>query len=331
MILHLTIFILLLGCELFYFKIADRYNIIDRPNERSSHTQLTIRGGGVIFWLAILGYFSCNGLEYPWFFVGLTTITAISFADDILTLSNRVRLPIQLLSMGFLLLQLDIFSTFSPFLLLVIWIVGVGIINGYNFMDGINGITGGYSTVVVIALWIVNNYHVQFVSNDLIINVLLGLTVFNIFNFRKKARCFAGDVGSISIAFIVLFLIMKASLVDHNPIYILFLTVYGVDSIFTIVQRLWLKQNIFKAHRLHLFQVIVHDYKKDHLQVSLYYMIGQAVICGTIISTLSNTVSVQRMVSVSIALVAATSYIVIKTYLMKVKNRRCACVHSLNR
>ncbi len=321
MLLYITTFILLLACELFYFKIADRYNIIDRPNERSSHTQLTIRGGGIVFWFAILYYFIGNGLEYPYFFVGITAITAISLADDILTLPNRVRLPIQILSMGLMLFQLDIFSVFNPFLVLLIWVVGVGIINAYNFMDGINGITGGYSTIVLLALWFVNNNHIKFINNDFIITALLGLQVFNLFNFRKRARCFAGDVGSISISFIILFLIIKVSIIDENPVYLLFLTVYGIDSVCTIIQRLWLKQNIFKAHRLHLFQEIVHTYKISHLQMTFCYMLYQTFICIVIITTLSSSLAKQWIIALSLVLCSILIYIYIKTYLLKMKKR----------
>lgn len=319
MVLYIITFILLLACELFYFKIADRYNIIDKPNERSLHTQLTIRGGGIIFWIASLLYFVSSDFEYPWFFLGVTAIAAISFADDVFTLSNRVRLPIQIISMGLMLFQLDVFSVFNPFLALLIWIVGVGIINAYNFMDGINGITGGYSSVVLLALWFVNNNHIKFINSNFIITLLLGLFVFNLFNFRKKARCFAGDVGSISIAFVVLFLIIKVSIVDQNPIYLLFLTVYGIDSIATIIQRLWLKQNIFKAHRLHLFQIIVHDFKLGHIPMALCYMICQAAICFVIIANLGCNATQQWSVALCTVLGSLLIYIALKTYLIKIK------------
>ncbi len=313
------ILIYLFMLELLYFIFAEKYNIIDKPNERSLHTQLTIRGGGIIFWIASLFYFVGSDFEYPWFFLGVTAVAAISFVDDILTLPNRVRLPIQIISMGLMLFQLDTFSVFNPFLVLLIWIVGVGIINAYNFMDGINGITGGYSSVVLLALWFVNNNHIKFIHNDFIITILLGLLVFNLFNFRKKARCFAGDVGSISIAFIVLFLLIKVSIVDQNPIYLLFLTVYGVDSIVTIIQRLWLKQNIFKAHRLHLFQIIVHDFKVGHIPMALCYMLCQAVICLIIIANLEQPFIEQLCVALCTVFGSLLVYIALKTNLIKIK------------
>ncbi|MDH4459945.1 MAG: glycosyltransferase family 4 protein [Flectobacillus sp.] len=307
--------------ELIYFKIAQKFNIIDKPNSRSSHTEVTIRGGGIIFWASAMIYFVCSDYSFLFFFMGLSLVTAISFLDDVLTLPNRYRLPFQFLAIILILFELHFLN--NPIWVWVwLLIMGVGIINAYNFMDGINGITGGYSTVVIGALWVVNNYHVQFISNSFIIDILLGLTVFNLFNFRIKARCFAGDVGSVSIAFIVLFLIIKVSVVDQNPIYLLFLTIYGVDSVCTIIQRLWLKQNIFQAHRLHLFQVIVHDLKVNHLQMAAYYMASQALICYVIIENLNKSVLEQLSIGIAIVLSCLLIYISLKSYLVKLKRKK---------
>jgi UDP-N-acetylmuramyl pentapeptide phosphotransferase/UDP-N-acetylglucosamine-1-phosphate transferase len=197
-------------------------------------------------------------------------------------------------------------------------IIGVGIINAYNFMDGINGITGGYSTIVLIALWYVNNYHLKFIENDFLIFTFLGLMVFNYFNFRTKARCFAGDVGSISMAVIILFLLLKLIVKDHNPIYILFLAVYGVDSVLTITHRLLLKENIFKAHRLHLFQVLVHNLKIPHLVMASIYMLLQAIICAIIILNLRSSGQIQWIVGFSIIISLSALYIIIKRKVMSI-------------
>ena len=89
---YLIILTLLFVAELLYFRIADKYNIIDKPNERSSHTRITLRGGGIIFYFGALAFFLTNHLEYPWFILGLTLITFISFADDIHSISQGKRL-----------------------------------------------------------------------------------------------------------------------------------------------------------------------------------------------------------------------------------------------
>ena len=311
------IFLFLFCCELFYFRTAKRFHIIDKPNERSLHSKITIRGGGVIFIIAGLLYFITGGFTYKCFYGGLILISTVSFLDDIYNLSNRYRLIIQFTSIALLLIELELNISRNPLIFIIVLIVGVGIINAYNFMDGINGITGGYSLVVIIALLFVNNLHKVFIDNDFLVVTLISLCVFNYFNFRIKAVCFAGDVGSISMAFIILFLIIKISLLDNNPIYILFLGVYGIDSVLTIIHRIVLKQNIFKAHRLHLFQVIVHHKKIPHLIMSSVYMLIQAVICSTIIINLRQTFTFQLLVGGCIIVILGLIYILVKQQIMK--------------
>ena len=313
--MYVLITIFLFFAEIIFFKVADHYNIIDKPNSRSSHTETTIRGGGIIFWISALIYFVFFDYEYLYFFIGLSLVTFISFLDDILTLSNRYRLPFQFIAIGLVLYQLHFFD-YPLWAYLIVMIVGVGIINAYNFMDGINGITSGYSTIVILALMFVNNYHIAFIENDFLIFTLLGLMVFNYFNFRTKARCFAGDVGSISIAVIILFLLLKLILQEQNLIYILFLSVYGVDSVLTIIHRLFLKENIFKAHRLHLFQVLVNNMKIPHLLMSSIYMFIQSIICAIVIFSLKYPINTQLIMSVCIIVLLAILYIIVKRKVM---------------
>ena len=308
--------IALLIIEVIYFKIAQYYNIIDKPNSRSSHIEVTIRGGGIIFWISTFFYFIYSDYDYPYFFIGLSVITFISFLDDISSLPNRYRILFQFIAIGLILYQLQFFEN-PIWMYVIVIIVGVGIINAYNFMDGINGITSGYSTIVILALLFVNNFHIKFIDNDFLFFILVSLTIFNYFNFRTKARCFAGDVGSISIAVIILFLLLKLILQDRNVIYILFLSVYGVDSVLTIIHRLILKQNIFKAHRLHLFQVIVHNKKISHLLMSSIYMIAQAIICWIVVSNLRQNFTFQLLVGVCIIIILVLIYVVIKKQIMK--------------
>lgn len=145
-------------------------------------------------------------------------------------------------------------------------------------MDGINGITGGYSLIVLLALAFVNMQMVHFVEGDLIYTMLCAVLVFNFFNFRKRAKCFAGDVGSVSIAFVVLFLIGKLIIRTGDFSWIVLLAVYGVDSVLTIIHRLMLHENIGLPHRKHLYQLMANELKIPHVVVSLIYMMSQAVI-----------------------------------------------------
>ncbi len=274
---YLVILVLLFLAELFYFKLADKCNIIDKPNERSSHTKVTLRGGGIIFYFGALACFLTNHWEYPWFMVALTLIAFISFVDDIRSTSQGLRLVFHFSAMVLMFYQWGLFSL-SWWWIIVALIICTGIINAYNFMDGINGITGGYSLVVLVALAYINAEIMPFVEPALINTVLCSVLVFCFFNFRKKAKCFAGDVGSVSIAFILLFLIGKLILTTGDFSWIILLSVYGVDSILTIIHRLMLHENIGLPHRKHMYQLMANELKMPHVVVALIYMVAQAVI-----------------------------------------------------
>lgn len=274
---YLIILVLLFLAELFYFKVADKYNIIDKPNERSSHTRITLRGGGVIFYFGALVYFLTSGFEYPWFMLALTFVAIISFIDDIRSTSQELRLVLHFSAMALMFYQWGLFSL-SWWWIIIALIICTGIINAYNFMDGINGITGGYSLVVLLSLAYINEEVTPFVEQDLIYTVIMSVLVFCFFNFRKKARCFAGDVGSVSIAFILLFLLGKLIIRTGDFSWIILLSVYGVDSVLTIFHRLMLHENIGLPHRKHLYQLMANELRIPHVAVSVIYMVLQFLI-----------------------------------------------------
>ena len=274
---YLIILVLLFLAELFYFRIADKCNIIDKPNERSSHTRITLRGGGIIFYFGVLAYFLTSHFEYSWFMLALTLITFISFVDDIRSTSQVLRLVFHFSAMALMFYQWGLFSL-PWWTLFVALIVCTGIINAYNFMDGINGITGGYSLVVLVALAYINEAVVSFVEQDFILTVLCSVFVFNFFNFRKRAKCFAGDVGSVCIAFVLLFFIGKLVIRTEDFSWIILLAVYGVDSVLTIIHRLMLHENIGLPHRKHLYQIMANELKIPHMVVSSVYMLVQALV-----------------------------------------------------
>ncbi|RYX87946.1 glycosyltransferase family 4 protein [bacterium] len=269
--------IILFATELLYFKIADRYNIIDKPNYRSSHTQVTIRGGGIIFTVALLIYSFYAGINYPYFLLGLFLISLISFLDDISELSSKIRILFHLIAVALLFYQTGMFA-FPAYLILLALIFVIGTINAINFMDGINGITGGYGLVALVTLYIVNSSIVSFTSNGLLLIAILAVLVFDFFNFRTKAKCFAGDVGSVSLAFIILFFLLQLVIKTENVGYFVLLLLYGLDAATTIIFRLVRKENIVKAHRSHFYQFLANEKKVPHVVVSLIYMIIQVLI-----------------------------------------------------
>ena len=263
--------------ELLYFQIANHFNIIDKPNLRSSHTHITLRGGGIIFLLGAWLFSIFYGFQYPWFLAGLTAIAGISFVDDVRSVPNRVRLLIHFAAMLLLFQKFGILNLESWWMILLGLIFCVGIINAYNFMDGINGITGGYSLAVLLPLYYLNR-ELDFVDPNFLLVALCSVLVFNFYNFRTRARCFAGDVGSVGIAFIVLFALGRLILQTRDFSYLLFLMVYGVDSVLTIVHRILLHENIGEAHRKHVYQLMANELKIPHVVVSSVYMGTQLLL-----------------------------------------------------
>jgi UDP-N-acetylmuramyl pentapeptide phosphotransferase/UDP-N-acetylglucosamine-1-phosphate transferase len=255
---------------LVYFKLADYFNIIDKPNERSSHTVTTIRGGGIVFPLALIFYTFLFGQVSYILIAGALAISLISFLDDLYTLPSRTRVIIHLLSVSTLIYVSYGIYPCPMWLIPIFFILVIGCINAYNFMDGINGITGLYSLVAFGCLYYVNRF-ANSVDSDFILTGIIACIVFLYFNFRKRAKCFAGDVGSVSVAFWIIVILMLLILDTGNLKYVLFLSVYGTDAILTIIHRLIMNQNIFDAHRLHFYQILANDRKIPHLYVSAVY------------------------------------------------------------
>lgn len=269
-----TILVLL---ELLYFRIADRCNIIDKPNLRSSHTHITLRGGGIIFLFVAWLWAAFFGLHYLYFLAGLTAISVVSFIDDVHSVPNSIRLVAQFAAMFMMFHEFGILNLESWWIILIAWVVCVGITNAYNFMDGINGITGGYSLAVLVPLIYIND-RIPFVDQNLLYVVGLSLLVFCFFNFRRRAKCFAGDVGAISIAFIIIFALGRLILATDDFTYIIFLGIYGVDSVLTIIHRLILKENLGEAHRKHAYQLMANELQMPHTTVSAIYMAIQLAV-----------------------------------------------------
>ena len=280
---YILILLLLLAVELIYFRIADKFNIIDKPNERSSHSSIVLRGGGVIFIVGAWLYAAFYGVQLWPFLVGLTMIAGISFVDDVRPLPDSVRLVVQFVAMGLMFYQWGILHWEYWWIVILGLILCVGIINAYNFMDGINGITGGYSLAILIPLAWMNlrgGEAARFTDQNLIYVTILADIVFCFFNFRPrgKAKCFAGDVGSVGVAFILVYMVGALILKTGDFTYIMFLALYGVDSVLTIVHRILLHENIGQAHRKHVYQLMANELKMSHVTVSLVYMVIQLAI-----------------------------------------------------
>ena len=324
---YVIIAAILLIAELVYFKIADHFNIIDKPNERSSHSTIVLRGGGVIFslsmivWAVMMVVQGNDIVPYLPFLCGLVLICGISFWDDVHSLPDSVRLVAQFTAMALMFWSMGIIHWDMWWFVIIALIVCVGATNIINFMDGINGITAGYSLAVLIPLLAVNDswFLVQdsgagFIESSYLIVAVIGVLVFCLFNFRPKgkAKCFAGDVGSIGIAFIMLFAIGKMILQTGDLSYLILLMIYGVDGCLTICHRIMLHENLGEAHRKHAYQLMCNELKIGHVKVSLLYMVLQLAVSLGFIYLCPNTVVAHWIYFVCAAVVLGIGYILFK-------------------
>ncbi len=276
-----VVLILIVAIHL-YFKIAERYGIADEPGIRSSHQRVTIRGGGVIVPIAYI----CLLLFHPGLFaqqpvvafsIGLLLVCIVSFVDDLANIPPPIRLFVQALSVSCLFYFFGAFSL-PMWTIPLLYILAVGILNAYNFMDGINGMTGLHTLMTLLFLLYINRYMYEFVDARFIVYPILATVVFLFFNFRKNAKCFIGDIGSMALGFWVLALLGLLVRETGNFKWILFLTVYGAETVLTMVERLRLGENIFQPHRIFLFQLLVNERKLDHRLVSTLYTLLQAFV-----------------------------------------------------
>lgn len=290
---YLIIILLLFALELLYFKIADRYNIIDKPNHRSSHTSITLRGGGVIFPLAML--IACiAGDASIAFTVGVVLVGLISFVDDIKPLHQLPRVASHLIAVSLVLYDLELFQAGIWFWVPLLIVLAIGWINAFNFMDGINGITVLYALVAISSFSFLYQEDSSF---NMLIVMGLACLVFGFFNVRKKAKTFAGDVGSVSMALFLAYFMIKIIFDTGQIGYILFFSVYGIDAVITILYRIKNKENIFQPHRSHLYQYLANEIKWPHVSVSVLYALIQLVVNSLVIWLVCN-----KMMSVSMFL-----------------------------
>ena len=316
---YVIIAAILLIAELVYFKIADHFNIIDKPNERSSHSTIVLRGGGVIFTLSMIAWavmMIAQGkdiLPYLPFLCGLLLIAGVSFWDDVHSLPDSARLVAQFVAMALMFWSMGIMHWDMWWFVIIALIVCVGATNVINFMDGINGITAGYALAILIPLLLVNR-NVAFIEESYLVVAILGVLVFCIFNFRPKgkAKCFAGDVGSIGIAFIMLFALGLLIVKTGDLTWLVFLLIYGVDGVLTICHRIMLHENLGEAHRKHAYQLMCNELKIGHVKISVLYMVLQLAVSLGFIYLCPDTVLAHWIYLVAAGIVLAVAYVLFK-------------------
>ena len=308
--------VILLIAELVYFRIADKCNIIDKPNERSSHSTIVLRGGGVIFtlsmivWAVMMIVQGNDIVPYLPFLVGLLMVAGISFVDDIHSLPDSLRMAVQIVAYLLMFWSMGIMQWSMWWVIPIALFFCVGATNIINFMDGINGITAGYGLAMLVPILLLNG-NMAFIEQSYLIVAIIGLLVFSLFNFRPKgkAKCFAGDVGSIGIAFIILFALGRLMLITQDVTYIVFFLVYGIDGSMTIFHRIMLHENLGQAHRKHAYQLMANELGMSHVVVSLLYMGIQLAVSLGFIYLCPDTVLAHWIYLIGAGLVLAVAYV----------------------
>ena len=257
-------------------------------------------------------------IPYIPFLVGLYMVAGISFVDDIHSLPDSLRMVVQIASILLMFWSIGLFGAFGSWIWTVVAILValffcVGATNIINFMDGINGITAAYGFAMLLPITLLN-HNMGFIDESYLIVAIIGLIVFSLFNFRPKgkAKCFAGDVGSIGIAFIILFALGKLMLVTLDVTWIVFFLVYGIDGSMTIFHRIMLHENLGQAHRKHAYQLMANELKMSHVVVSLLYMAMQLVVSLGFIYLCPNTILAHWIYLVGAAAVLAVAYVLFK-------------------
>ena len=302
------ILVALFAIELLYFRIADHFDVIDKPNLRSSHAMIVLRGGGIIFTIALWMWAVIYGFQYPWMLAGVTLAATISFMDDIKSLPNTLRLVVQFVATLLVFQEIGVLQWELWWIILITLIVAVGGTNIFNFMDGINGITGGYSLAMLIPLFLLNLKY-GFMDENLIIVVSLSVLVFCFFNFRNKAKCFAGDVGSIGMAMILTFCLGRLMFVIGDITWIVLFLIYGVDGGMTILHRMMLHENLGQPHRKHAYQLLANELKMSHVVVSLIYMALQLAISLGFIYLCPDTIVAHWLYLIAMAVILGIAYV----------------------
>ncbi len=297
--------------ELLYFKIADRYNIIDKPNHRSSHSKVTIRGGGIIFPIALLIAFV---LGYTSWLLALAVIlvAVVSFIDDIKPMHQLPRFGSQIIAFLLVAYDLNLFQE-TLWVLPLVFILLIGWMNAFNFMDGINGISVLYALSTIVSFAVLPIHETRL---PLLIIMGLSCFVFGFFNVRTNAKTFAGDVGSISLALFLGYFMIETIIETGQIGYILFFSVYGIDAIFTVLYRIKKRENIFEAHRSHLYQYLANEQGHSHVIIAVIYAVLQLLVNGIVIY-LERQGELSLFFSLAILLVLTIVYLLFRTFVVR--------------
>ena len=272
----------------YFIRIAWNYQILDQPNERSSHFTPIPLGGGVVIVLIVLAMGAWVANEIDWkrsliYIISASIMAWMGWRDDVRSLPAAFRRIVQSLiaivsiwGMGYFKVVAipmlgDVALGVLGILITFLWIVGLT--NAYNFMDGIDGMAGGVAFVAALGwMWLSSDTQTWFVFwiALAIASSSLGFLGHN----WSPAKVFMGDVGStfLGYSFAVLSLVSADQGGDALLIGTLLMWTVIMDSFVTFLGRLIKRENVFTGHRSHLFQrLVLVGYR--HSTISLFYMI----------------------------------------------------------
>ncbi|MDR3448384.1 MAG: glycosyltransferase family 4 protein [Alphaproteobacteria bacterium] len=308
----LATFALSLGLTGIAKKILARRALLDIPNERSSHQVPVPRGGGwavVMILLPALAWaaFSVeDGLRYGGLLLGIVLLAAISWADDRYGVPARSRLSLHILAacLGVLAFspQETLFGGAVPFWLdRTLMIVGwAWFINLYNFMDGIDGITGTETICIATGLCLVmglagiDDPFVSFATLALT-GTCLGFLAYN----WHPAKIFLGDIGSVPLGYITGFCLLTLAVDGHLAAAAILPLYYLADSGITITRRALKREKIWEAHRQHFYQHAARG--MGHARTVLWIAAANAGLIGAALLAVSH---VEAGLALAVVLVA---------------------------
>lgn len=291
------------GVKLF-LRLNKKWNIVDIPNERSSHTSPTPRGGGLIIVLVSLSayaiYTNFISGDFSWaYFIGALSIASISWLDDLYSVSTLWRFVVHSFSALLIVFWLGDFGHVEvPFwrafetglygkILTFLWIVWLT--NAYNFMDGIDGLAGTQAAVTGLGWLLVGNI-VGLETQSFYAGVIAFSSIGFLIHNWHPAKIFMGDVGSAFLGYtfaVFPFLSSINSLKAESFLFwvtIFLVWLFVFDTVLTFIRRFFKREKVWRAHRSHIYQRLTKTGLSQKKVVGLYALISISIVIFILIN-----------------------------------------------
>jgi UDP-N-acetylmuramyl pentapeptide phosphotransferase/UDP-N-acetylglucosamine-1-phosphate transferase len=249
--------------------ILTQYSVIDTPNERSSHKIPVPRGGGIAMIIVALIFLASAGMDLK-IIAAATLLAIISFIDDLRNMPVTVRLGAQAIAVIIATSALHgrivpaIPLPLEQALIVLSWL---WFINLFNFMDGIDGITSMETIMIMIGICIIAFVHKSLPAALVLHACIIAAATLGFFWFnRHPAKLFMGDIGSVTLGFLVACLLFELALHGQLLPALILPAYYVSDATFTLFKRLITREKIWQAHSQHAYQQAVRSHM-THTQV----------------------------------------------------------------